>query len=78
MTITKEINMSKFGLIGKNIDYSFSKSYFAEKFKIENLDHTYENFDISSISEFNSIILQNLDLKGLNITIPYKEEVIPF
>jgi len=78
MTTTKEINMSKFGLIGKNIDYSFSKSYFTEKFKAENLDHAYENFDISNISEFHNIIAQNLDLKGLNVTIPYKEEVIPF
>ena len=36
----------KFGLIGKNIDYSFSKKYFSEKFKKENLDCTYSNFDI--------------------------------
>lgn len=70
--------MSKFGLIGKNIDYSFSKSYFTDKFKTENLDHIYENFDISNISEFRNIIAQNPDLKGLNVTIPYKEEVIPF
>ena len=41
----------KFGLIGKNIDYSFSKKYFLEKFKKENLDYTYSNFDIVNISE---------------------------
>ena len=48
--------MAKFGLIGKNIDYSFSKSHFGEKFKNEGLKHTYENFDIDSIDKFPEII----------------------
>ena len=67
----------KFGLIGKNIDYSFSKKYFSEKFKKENLDHTYSNFDIVNISEIESI-LQNNSISGYNVTIPYKEEIIKF
>lgn len=70
--------MSKFGLLGKNISYSFSKSYFSEKFKAENLSHSYENFDILSIESFPKIISEIKDLKGLNVTIPYKEAVIPF
>lgn len=71
--------MPKFGLIGKNIDYSFSKKYFEEKFSdalFEN--YSYENFDIQSITEFSSILKNNPDLKGLNVTIPYKEEIIPY
>jgi shikimate dehydrogenase len=67
----------KFGLIGKNIDYSFSKKYFSEKFKKENLDYTYSNFDIVNISEIESILQNNL-ISGYNVTIPYKEEIIKF
>ncbi len=70
--------MSNFGLIGKNIGYSFSKSFFSEKFEKEKSSHSYENFDIPSIINFPQIIAETLDLKGLNVTIPYKEEVIPF
>ena len=70
--------MAKFGLVGKNIDYSFSRSYFADKFNKEGLNHSYVNFDIQSIEEFPEIFTNNQNLKGLNVTIPYKEEVIPF
>lgn len=70
--------MSKFGLIGKNIDYSFSRGYFSEKFKNENLEHTYQNFDIDTINSFSKIIENTPNLKGLNVTIPYKETIIPF
>jgi len=70
--------MSKFGLIGKNIDYSFSKAYFTQKFESENLPYSYQNFDIETIEDFQEIIKSNKDLKGLNVTIPYKEAVIPF
>lgn len=70
--------MSNFGLLGKNIDYSFSKTYFSEKFKRENLQHSYENFDIPSIESLPKIISEISDLKGFNVTIPYKEEVLTF
>lgn len=73
--------MSKklFGLIGKNIDYSFSKKYFSEKFSKEPfLDCEYHNFDIQEIDFFTEITKNNPNLKGLNVTIPYKEAVIPF
>jgi shikimate dehydrogenase len=69
----------KFGLIGKDISYSFSKKYFTEKFSKELFDDcTYENFDIPNIEEFPNILKNNPDLKGLNVTIPYKEAIIPF
>jgi shikimate dehydrogenase len=72
-------NNKKFGLIGKNISYSFSKKYFAEKFSKDIFDDcTYENFDIPNIEEFPNILKNNPDLKGLNVTIPYKEAIIPF
>lgn len=68
-----------YGLIGKNISYSFSKKYFTDKFSLGNLeDCTYENFDLETIDEFPNIIANNPDLKGLNVTIPYKEFIIPY
>ncbi len=68
-----------YGLIGKNISYSFSKKYFTDKFSLGNLEEcTYENFDLENIEEFPKIIAANPDLKGLNITIPYKESIIPY
>ena len=69
--------MRTFGLIGKNIDYSFSRKYFSEKFSKEDLKDQYVNFDIASIEEFPGI-LKNKEISGLNVTIPYKEAVIPF
>ena len=72
-------NNKKFGLIGKNISYSFSKKYFTEKFSQDLFDDcTYENFDIPTIEEFPNILKNNPDLKGLNVTIPYKETIIPY
>lgn len=69
----------RFGLVGKDISYSFSKKYFNEKFSNENFDIcTYENFDIQSINEFPEIITKNPDIEGLNITIPFKETIIPY
>lgn len=74
-----EQDNKKFGLIGKNIAYSFSKKYFTEKFSSDLFDDfTYENFDIESINDFPEILKNNPDLKGLNVTIPYKEAIIPF
>lgn len=70
--------MPNFGLIGKNISYSFSKSHFASKFENEELDYTYENFDLDDISQFPSLIKNHPELLGLNVTIPYKESIIPY
>lgn len=68
----------KFGLVGRDISYSFSRGYFADKFNAENLLHSYVNFDLQSIDELIDVIKNTSDLKGLNVTIPYKEEVIPY
>jgi len=70
--------MAKYGLIGKNIGYTFSKDYFNEKFKKEKRKASYKIFDIANINEINIILENNKKLKGLNVTIPYKESVIPF
>jgi shikimate dehydrogenase len=67
--------MCKFGLVGKNISYSFSKKYFTKKFIALELDnYKYCNFDIQNIKEFAEIIARGV--KGLNVTIPYKEQVL--
>jgi len=70
--------MKKYGLIGFPLTHSFSKRYFTEKFEIENIDSTYDNFEIDNIDKFPDIIKTNPELVGLNVTIPYKEQVIPF
>ncbi|MBV7267919.1 shikimate dehydrogenase family protein [Winogradskyella luteola] len=77
MDNAQEKSKLKFGLVGKDISYSFSRDYFAKKFKHENLPHSYVNFDIYSINELDDIIKNTPNLKGLNVTIPYKEDVIP-
>ncbi|UPQ78256.1 shikimate dehydrogenase [Flavobacterium azooxidireducens] len=69
----------RFGLIGKNISYSFSKKYFTDKFEKEEFtDCSYENFDLQTIAQFPKLIRENANLIGLNVTIPYKEKIIPF
>jgi shikimate dehydrogenase len=69
----------KLGLIGKNISYSFSRAYFKMKFEKEQINNIiYENFDIENISLFPSIIKNTPNIKGFNVTIPYKEAIIPF
>ncbi|MFV8359825.1 shikimate dehydrogenase family protein [Flavobacterium sp. LS1P3] len=71
--------IKRFGLLGRNISYSFSKGYFTDKFNSENFAGcTYENFDIPEIAAFPEVIKNTSDLKGMNVTIPYKETVIPF
>ena len=71
--LTKKI----YGLIGKNIEYSFSRNYFNNKFeKFRIRDTEYKNFDLSDISEFEKIDLSNI--VGFNVTIPYKEDIITF
>lgn len=68
----------KFGLVGRNIHYSFSKMYFAEKFKVDGLtNHSYENYDIDAISDLKIVLTQDPNIKGLNVTIPYKVDVMP-
>ena len=71
--------MRLFGLIGYPLTHSFSKKYFTEKFEKEGLDDCrYELFPIESITELHGLISQHPDLEGLNITIPYKKQVLPY
>ncbi len=66
-----------YGLIGYPLGHSFSKTYFTEKFLKEDIDEKYELFPLPSISEL-STILSIEDLKGFNVTIPYKEDIIEY
>lgn len=70
----------RFGLLGKSIAYSFSRKYFTEKFKALGLDRfEYINYDLDTIDDFNTLVLKDLELLGgLNVTIPYKIEVMPY
>lgn len=71
--------MRRFGLIGKTLKHSFSKPYFEKKFAEEGItDCTYNNFELQSIDDFPKLITANPELRGLNVTIPYKEEVLQF
>lgn len=70
--------MDKYGLIGHPLGHSFSKSYFNEKFQNENIDAEYINFDIPDIDDLPEVLASNPELRGLNVTIPYKQKVISF
>lgn len=70
--------MDRYGLIGYPLGHSFSVSYFNEKFEDEHIDATYSNFEIPDISNLQEILDTNPDLKGLNVTIPYKEKVMEY
>lgn len=68
--------MKRFGLIGRSLDHSFSPSYFSKKFEREGIDAAYELCPLESIEEFKSLSRENFN--GWNVTIPYKEAIIPF
>lgn len=70
--------MQKYGLLGYPLGHSFSRNYFNQKFKAEKIDAEYVNFEIPNIKEIKTVLKENPDLNGLNVTIPYKEQVIPY
>ncbi|MFT5646833.1 MAG: shikimate dehydrogenase [Aureispira sp.] len=71
--------MKRFGLIGRHLQHSFSPAYFANKFKQEGiLGCAYDLFPLAQIEDFKSLLQKNLNLAGLNVTIPYKQAIIPF
>ena len=70
--------MDKYGLIGYPLGHSFSKNYFNEKFENEGIDAKYINFEIPHIEDLTEILDTTPELKGLNVTIPYKEKVISY
>ena len=70
--------MDKYGLIGYPLGHSFSISYHNQRFADEGINAKYMNFEIPTIDDLAEVINSNPDLKGLNVTIPYKEKVMPF
>ena len=70
--------MQKYGLVGYPLGHSFSKNYFNQKFESEKIDAQFVNFEIPDIKAFKTIIKDNPDLNGLNVTIRYKEQIMPF
>lgn len=70
--------MDKYGLIGFPLGHSFSKGFFNEKFQTENIDAEYTNYELPSIENFLDVIHHTTNLKGLNVTIPYKQQIIPY
>jgi len=71
--------MRKFGLIGYPLGHSYSKKYFTEKFLNEQIsDCSYENYELSDLDKFRELVANETDLCGLNITIPYKSEILKF
>lgn len=67
-----------YGLIGFPLGHSFSQTYFNQKFESESIDASYENFEIEDIGELMEIFAEFPELSGLNVTIPYKQQVIPY
>ncbi len=71
--------MKKFGLIGFPLEHSFSKKFFSEKFEKEGISNCrYDNYSLEKIELLNNLVRENTELIGLNVTIPYKQAVIPF
>ncbi len=71
--------MKEFGLIGgETLSHSYSKSYFTEKFKNHGIDATYELFELGNIEQIEELIRSRPNLAGFNVTIPYKQQIIPY
>lgn len=70
--------MDLYGIIGRPLTHSFSPRFFTEKFEKDAVDAQYLKFELSDISQFTDLVKDNPNLKGLNVTIPYKEEIMPF
>lgn len=70
---------SVFGLLGQNLAHSFSKDWFGKKFNTLGLkEYSYQNFELNSINEFKDLLQKNPSLKGLNVTLPFKESILEF
>ena len=70
--------MDTYGLIGYPLSHSFSKKYFSNKFESEFINAQYQNFEIDKIELFTQVLSCNPNLKGLNVTIPYKQSILPY
>lgn len=69
--------MDKYGIIGYPLGHSFSKGFFTEKFAREGIDAQYLNFEIPDVGMLRDILRENPELRGLNVTLPHKQVVIP-
>ena len=67
-----------YGLLGRKLGHSFSKEYFTDKFAKLNLNDSYVNIELDDVSEIVSFVKENKDLKGFNVTVPYKETIMPY
>lgn len=70
--------MKQYGLIGMPLGHSFSQKYFTEKFASEQIDAKYDLYPLNNIEEVVTLIKNNPNLVGLNVTIPYKQQIIPY
>ena len=70
--------MRTFGLIGKPLGHSFSVAYFTKKFSEEEINAEYRNFPLERVSDFELLVKNESDLAGLNVTVPYKQKIIPY
>lgn len=70
--------MRRFGLIGYPLGHSFSATFFERKFRQEEIEAEYTNFPLEAIEEFKTLVEREPTLVGLNVTVPYKQEIIPF
>lgn len=71
-------NRKLYGLLGYPLGHSFSRAFFQDKFTREGIDADYQNFELASIEALPQLLDEHPDLRGLNVTIPYKQAVIPF
>lgn len=70
--------MATYGLLGNNISYSFSRNFFENYFLSKKLNHSYINFEVQSVDQIVEILKDYKEIKGFNVTIPFKEKIIPF
>lgn len=70
--------MDEYGLLGYPLGHSFSRTYFSEKFAKEGINAEYVNHEIPNIEDVRAILETHHNLKGLNVTIPYKEQILPY
>ena len=69
---------AQYGLIGKKLGHSFSEKFFSDKFCHEGIEVSYRNFELESIDKISGMLRENPNLQGFNVTIPYKQEIIPY
>lgn len=70
--------MDEYGLIGFPLKHSFSQRFFTDKFKEEHIDSCYLNFELDSVEKVMEVIQRNKNLKGFNVTIPHKQEIVQY